>query len=87
MSQVRVEIYDYYRKQHRPPGVSKMIPVLHHTAGVSRKCDLSEQLRREDTAVFQLFIKIFFNDEQVSQTKNRYVLNPSSESSLLANSS
>ena len=70
--QARDELYEYYRKQHRSPGAPKMIPVLSHTNIVSHQCKPFEELRREDVTRSRLFVKIFFNDELVSQTKKRY---------------
>lgn len=68
----RQELSEYYQNHYKPVGEPIFIPELHHTNAITQQCPADEQLRRDDTNRTRLHIKIFFNDQQVSQTKERY---------------
>lgn len=68
----RQELSEYYQNYYKPPGEPFFIPELHHTNAITQQCPADEQLRRDDTNRTRLHIKFFFNDQQVSQTKERY---------------
>lgn len=71
--QARQDLQDYYLKYHKPPGEPLFIPQLHHNNAITQYCPAVEQLRRDDVDRTRLHVKIYFNDNLVSQTKERYV--------------
>ena len=68
----RSGLKEYYYNHHRPPGESLIFLDLLHSNAVSHHCHATEQLRRDDVNRTRLYIKVFFNDQQVSQTKDWY---------------
>ena len=67
--QFRQEILEYYRSHHRSPGEPLFVPELRHTHAITQQCPREEQLRRDEVARSQLYVKVLFNNQQVSQTK------------------
>ena len=45
------------------------VPEFRHTHTITHQCPREEQLRREEAARSQLFVRVLFNDQEVSQTK------------------
>lgn len=72
--QARSELQNYYNSCHKPPGEPLLIPDLRHCNAITQYCPSAEQLRRDDVSRTRLHIKIYFNDQQVSQTKDRYAM-------------
>lgn len=70
---VRHELHEYYYSHYKAPDEPLLIPELHHTNAITQQCPTAEQLRRDDVNRTQLHVKVFFNNQQVSQTKYRYV--------------
>ncbi|XP_029649306.1 coiled-coil and C2 domain-containing protein 2A-like isoform X1 [Octopus sinensis] len=60
----------------RHPGTPKLSPEITYTANVTpaADCPRIEQRRRNDVSSCRLFIKILFNDKQVLQTNQRFLL-------------
>lgn len=73
--QARTKLMDYYYNKHRPPGEPLFIPELHHSNAITQHCPAVDQLRRDDVSRTRLHVKFFFNDQQVSQTKDWYAAN------------
>ena len=69
--QVRSSLIAFYRNHLRPPGEPILIPELRHDNVVTKHCPVAEQLRRDDVSRTRLNVKVFFNDQQVSQTRER----------------
>ncbi|XP_014781199.1 coiled-coil and C2 domain-containing protein 2A isoform X1 [Octopus bimaculoides] len=60
----------------RHPGTPKLSPEITYTANVTpaADCPRIEQRRRNDVSSCRLFIKVLFNDKQVLQTNQRFLL-------------
>ena len=67
--QLRQELLEYYRTHHRSPGEPLFLPELRHTHAISQQCPREELLRREEVTRSQLFVRVLFNNQDVSQTK------------------
>ena len=67
--QLRQEILEYYRSHHRSPGEPLFVPDFRHTHAITQQCPREEQLRREEVERSQLFVRVLFNNQEVSQTK------------------
>ena len=70
--QLRQEILEYYCSHHRSPGEPLFVPEFRHTHAITQQCPREEQLRRDEVARSQLYIKVLFNNQDVSQTKKGY---------------
>lgn len=63
-------------KARRKPGEPILTPELQSSANVTplEQCPRSEQLRRRDIQKWQMFVKVLFNDKEVSRTLTKSLL-------------
>ncbi|XP_031567301.1 coiled-coil and C2 domain-containing protein 2A-like [Actinia tenebrosa] len=66
----RQKILENARKMRRTPGEPILIPEVHNTTSITppEQCPRTEVLRRNDVQRWSAFIKVLFNEKEVSKT-------------------
>ncbi|XP_064382985.1 coiled-coil and C2 domain-containing protein 2A-like [Halichondria panicea] len=67
--QVRAELLDYQHRHLKPPGDPILTPEFRHNHALTGDIPRLEAQRREDTARAKLHVRVLFNNQLVSQTK------------------
>ncbi|XP_028396123.1 coiled-coil and C2 domain-containing protein 2A-like [Dendronephthya gigantea] len=68
-------IVEKFERTRRKPGEPILTPELQTAANVTavEQCPRAEQLRRKDVQRWQAFVKIMFNDKEVSRTLTKFL--------------
>ncbi len=68
-SEVRAELLDYHQRHLKPPGEPLLTPEFKRSHTLSGDVPRLEAQRREDATRNRMFVRVFFNNQLVSQTK------------------
>lgn len=72
-AEVRGELVEYYRNHHKSPGEPLLVPEFRHNHAISQQVPRPEQQRRDETGRMKLHVRVLFNNQLVSQTKEMCV--------------
>ena len=71
---MRAELLDYQRRHLKPPGDPILTPEFRRNHALTGDVPRLEAQRREDTARAKLHVRVLFNNQLVSQTKEWWVM-------------